>query len=102
MCSSQLYWTLSYFSFCQYWIISTSTFASLLDIPRGIASSVIGSKNFKIAAGIEKYKLTTKKKIKKHDKIILLGKTKLNSVQVLIFKALINSNNSHDEFDFNK
>ena len=102
MCSSQLYWTLSYFSFCQYWIISTSTFASLLGIPRGIASSAIGSKNFKIAAGIEKYKLTTKKKIKKHDKMILLGKTKLNSVQVLIFKALINSNNSHDEFDFNK
>ena len=102
MCSSQLYWTLSYFSFCQYWIISTSTFDSFLGIPRGIASSEIGLKNFKIAAGIEKYKSITKEKIKKHDQIILLGKIKLNSVKVLLFKVLIDSSNSHDEFDFNK
>ena len=35
---------------------------------------------------------------KKHDKMVFLGKTKLNGIEVLIYKALINSNISHDEF----
>ena len=30
--------------------------------------------------------------------MVLLAKDKLNSMEVLIFKALINSNISHDEF----
>ena len=34
----------------------------------------------------------------RHDKIALLAKTKLNSIQVLIYKALIDSNISQDEF----
>ena len=39
-----------------------------------------------------------KKKRKKHDKIVLLAKSKLNSMEVLISKSLIDSNISHDEF----
>ena len=39
-----------------------------------------------------------KKKKKKHDTIVLLAKSKLNSIEVLISKALIDSNISHDEF----
>ena len=35
---------------------------------------------------------------KKHDKIALLTKTKLNSVEVLISKALIHSYIRHNEF----
>ena len=35
---------------------------------------------------------------KKHGKIVLLAKSKLNSIEVLISKALINSNISHDKF----
>ena len=35
---------------------------------------------------------------KKHDTIVLLAKSKLNSREVLISKALVNSNISHDEF----
>ena len=31
--------------------------------------------------------------MKKHNKIVLLAKTKLNNVEVLISKALIDSNN---------
>ena len=38
------------------------------------------------------------KKKKKRDKIVLLAKFKLNSIEVLISKALIDSNISHDEF----
>ena len=59
--------------------ISISAFASLLGIPIWITSSAIGLKFFAITAGIKKYKSITKKKKKKHNKIILLAKTKLNS-----------------------
>ena len=39
-----------------------------------------------------------KKKKKKHDKIVFLVKSKLNSIEILISKALIDSVISHDEF----
>ena len=39
-----------------------------------------------------------KKKKKEHDKIVLLARTKLNTVEILISKALIDSNISSDEF----
>ena len=39
-----------------------------------------------------------KKKKKKHDKIVLLAKLKLNTVEVLIYKDQIDSDISHDEF----
>ena len=39
-----------------------------------------------------------KKKKKKHDKIVLLGKTKLDTIGVIISKALIDLYISHDEF----
>ena len=38
------------------------------------------------------------KKNKKRDKIVLLGKAKLNTIEVLVSKALINSYISHDKF----
>ena len=42
------------------------------------------------------YKSIIKKK--KHNEILLLAKTKLNTVEVLISKALIDSNIRHDKF----
>ena len=71
---------------------------SLAGILIGITSSVIGLKICAITAGIKKYKSIIKKKKKKHDKIVLLAKFKLNSIEVLISKALIDSIISHDEF----
>ena len=58
-------------------------------------------KIFAITAGIKKYKSIIKKK-KNHDKIVLLEKDKLNTIEVLISKALIDSYISHDKFVFNK
>ena len=75
--------------------VSISAFASLVGIPIGITSSTIGFKICVITAGIKRYKSINKKKKKKHDKIILLSKSKLNSLEVLISKALIDSNISH-------
>ena len=53
-----------------------------------------------IIAWIKKYKSITKKKKKNHDKTLSLEKPKLNSIDGLISKALINSNISHNEFVF--
>ena len=77
--------------------VSISAFASLFGIPIGITSSTIGLKVL-ITAGIKKCKSIIKKKKKRHDKILLLAKSKLNSVEVLISEALIDSNISHDDF----
>ena len=78
--------------------ISISAFVSLLGIPIGITNSAIGLKICAITVGIKKFKSIIKKKKKKHDKIVLLAKSKLNSIEVLISKALIDSNISHDGF----
>ena len=55
-------------------------------------SFAIGLKICVTTAGIKKYKSK-----KKHDKIVLLAKSKLNSIKVLTSKALINSNIIHDQ-----
>ena len=60
--------------------ISISAFTSLVGIPIWITSSAIGLKFLAITAGIKKYKSIIKKKKKKHDKITLLAKFKLNSI----------------------
>ena len=78
--------------------ISISVFASLYNIYVGITSSTIGLKIRERAVGIKKYKSIIKKKKKKHDEIMLSVKSKLNSIEVLISKALICSNISSDEF----
>ena len=70
----------------------------MIGIPIGITSSTIGLKICPITAGIKKYKLIIKKKKKNHDKILFLAKSKLNRIEVLISKSLIDSNIIHDEF----
>ena len=77
--------------------ISISAFASLFGIPIGIRSSAIGLKIRTIAAEIKNYKSIIKKKEKNHNKIVLLVKSKLNSIEVLISKDLIDSIISHTE-----
>ena len=47
---------------------------------------------------IKKCRSINKKKKKKQDKIVLLVSSKLNSIKVLISKALIDSIITHDEF----
>ena len=53
-------------------------------------------KNCAITAGIKKYKSVIKKKKKKH--IVFLVKSKLNKIEVLISKALVDSVINHDGF----
>ena len=55
-----------------------------------IARSEVGINFCSITAGIKKYKSIIKKE-KKHDEIVLLGKSKINTIEILISKALIDS-----------
>ena len=52
--------------------------------------------------GVEQYKSIIKKKKKKHDKILFLAKSKLNKIEVLISKALIDLVIGHDEYVLKK
>ena len=54
---------------------------------------------FSLATGIIKKLLsTTRNKKKKHDKILMLAKSKLNSIETLVSQALIDLEISHEEF----
>ena len=78
--------------------VPISEFASLVCVPVGITNSAVGINICAITTGIKKYKSITNKKKKKHDNIVLLGKNKLNSIEILISKILIDSYISHDDF----
>ena len=76
--------------------VSISAFASLVCVSVGMTNSALGIKICAITAGIKKYKSIIKKKKKKHDKIVLLGKDKLNTIEFLISNDLIDSYITHD------
>ena len=78
--------------------VSISAFPSLVGIPIVITSSAVGLKICVITAAIKKQKPIIKKKKNKPDKIVLLAKSKLNSTEFLISKALVDSLVIHDEF----
>ena len=79
--------------------VSICLFTSIAGAPVSIAS-----KSFtlicSLTTGISKQLLniTIKKKKKKHDKIFMLAKSKLNSTETLISQALIDMDISHEEF----
>ena len=57
-------------------------------------------KNLWLTAGVKKHKSIIKKNKKKHGKILLNAKSELNSIEVLISKALIDSNIIHESTGF--
>ena len=78
--------------------ISIISFASTIGVPAGIASACF-TLIFSITAGIIKKLLsTTIKKKKKHDQILMLAKSKHNSIETLISQALNDMDISHKEF----
>ena len=66
-----------------------SAFASSVAIPVVDISSSVRTKICTIFAWIKNYKPIIKTTRKKHDKNVLLGNDTLNTIEVLIFKALI-------------
>ena len=73
-------------------------FTSVVGAPVGIASASF-TLIFSLTIGIVKKLLsTTRNKKKKHDKMFMLAKSKLNSIEALISQALIDMDISHEEF----
>ena len=77
--------------------VSIILFTSVNGAPVKIASASF-TLVFSLTTGIIKKLLNTKNKKKKHDKILLLAKSKLNSIEILISQALIDMGISHEEF----
>ena len=78
--------------------VSICLFTSIVRAPVGIASASF-TLTFSLTTGIVKKLLsTTRNKKKKHDKIFMLAKSKLNSIETLISEALIDMEISHEEF----
>ena len=78
--------------------ISVASFATLIGAPVGMVNTNF-SLVFSISTGIIKKLLkTTRYKKKKHNKIIMLARGKLNSIESKISEALINNEISHEDF----
>ena len=78
--------------------ISVISFRSVIAVPAGIASANF-TLIFSLTTGIIKKLLKIiRNKKKKHNKIVMLAKDKLNSIENLIFQALIGLEITHKEF----
>ena len=78
--------------------ICIASFASVIEATVGITSASF-SLAFSISTGIVKKLLeTTRNKKKKHNKTVMLARSKLNSIEIKIFKASINNKISHEDF----
>ena len=78
--------------------VSICSFTSVVGAPVGIASASF-TLIFSLSRGIVKKLLsTTRNKLKNHNKILMLAKSKLNSIEALISQALIDMEISHEEY----
>ena len=78
--------------------ICIASFATVIGAPVGIAKAGF-SLAFSISTGIVKKLLkTTRNENKKHNKIVMLAKSRLNSIESKKCKALINDEISHEDF----
>ena len=78
--------------------VSIGSFATVIGIPVGIASASL-SLTFSWCTGLIKtlLKATINKK-KKHNKIVIIARSKLNSIESKISEALMNNQISHEDF----
>ena len=78
--------------------LSIVSHATVVRIPVGIAGASL-TVMFNVATGVVKKILNiTRKKKKKHNKIITLARNKLNIIETLISQALIDFDISHEEY----
>ena len=78
--------------------LSIASYAVVVGIPVGITDSSL-TLIFTIGTGVNKSLLqVTKKRKKKHNKIVTLAKSKLNTIETLLSSALNDSTISHEEF----
>ena len=78
--------------------ISVASFATIIGAPAGIVRASF-SLTFSMFIGVvKKLLITTRNKKKKHNKIVMLARSKLSSIESEISETLINSEISHKDF----
>ena len=78
--------------------LSIASYATIVGIPAGIAGASL-TLIFTVTTGVVKTFLNiTRKKKKKHNKIIALARSKLSTIENLISQALIDFEITHEEF----
>ena len=78
--------------------ISIASFASVIGVPAGIIGASC-SFTFSITSGfVKRFLKTIRNKKKKHNKTVMLARSKLNSIESKISEALINNEISHEDF----
>ena len=78
--------------------ISIASFATVIRAPVGKMSASF-SLAFSITTGfVKKFLKTIRNKKKKHNKIVMLARSKLNSIESKISEALINNEIGHEDF----
>ena len=76
-------------------LTSIISFTTVIGAPVGIASAIF-TLFFSLTTGIIKTLLSiTKNENKKHDKILVLAKSRLNGIETLVSQALIDMEVSH-------
>ena len=79
--------------------ISIASFATVIGAPVGMMSASC-SLAFSITTGfVKKFLKTIRNKKKKHNKIVMLARSKLNSIESKISKALMDNEISHEDFE---
>ena len=97
-CSKKLSKYVTAFDYIDKILIVVSA-TSVVRAPVGIGSASF-TLIFSLTTGITKKLLSiTRNKKKKHDQILMLAKSKLDSIEALVSQALINMEISHEEFN---
>ena len=78
--------------------ISIASFATVIGAPIGITSASFSLALTMPTGIIKKLLKITRNKKKKHDKIVMLAKSKLDKVEKLVSQALIDLKISHEEY----
>ena len=79
--------------------ISIPSFASVIGAPAGIIGGSCG-RTFSFTSGfIKKFFRTIINKKKKHNKIVMLARSKLNSIESKVSRALTDNEISHEDFE---
>ena len=78
--------------------ISIASFATVVGAPVEMMSAIC-SLAFSVTTGfVKKFLKTTRNKTKKHNKVLMLARSELNSIESKISEALVNNEISHEDF----
>ena len=78
---------------------SIASISSFIGVPEGIIGASCGL-TFSITSGfVKKFLKTIRNKKKKHNEIVMLARSKLNSIESKVSKALMDNKISHEDFE---